>query len=538
MAVEKQTVPTPTEAVLPAQINSKQKNLIKLIQDWPLSRKIATGTVVLISVILFSALIFQAKTAHQQLLYAKLSTHDASAVANWLKTQKEPYTLKNSGHDIWISADKIYQTRLDLAANGLPNGGETGFEIFDKQNFALTDFVQKVNHTRALQGELSRTITSLKPIESTRIHLALPEKRLFKNQQKKATASVIITLVPGRKLEKKQVQGIVHLVAASVLGLDPDYVSVIDSNGIELERLEDADENNTVSLNMLKFQEEVENRLELRAQDLLDKTMGKDHAVVRVSATLDFSKVEKTEEIYDGDDPVIRSEQLNNESSSTKISGGIPGVESNLNSNIQSQSNSGPAASNTSRITNYEISKTISKIVNPVGTITNLSVSVLIADRVKVDSAGKATSTTPLSAEELKSIENMVATAIGLVKDRGDLINVLSMPFIEKIQPLAALDQPSENSFYQYIPFIKYALILLGVALIYFLLLRPVIKTMKGEVQKHNKTVRQLELEQIKIEDKLPPPPPVDDAITTLRREVEQNHIPTAFIVKNWIQEG
>jgi len=538
MAVEKQTVPTETETAPPAQIQSEQKNLINLIQEWPLSRKIATGTILLISVILFSALIFQAKTAHEQLLYANLSTHDASSVANWLKTQKEPYTLKNSGRDIWISADKIYQTRLDLAANGLPNGGEIGFEIFDKQNFALTDFVQKVNHTRALQGELSRTISSLEPVESTRVHLALPEKRLFKNQQKKATASIIITLVPGRKLEKKQVQGIVHLIAASVLGLEPDNVSVIDSNGIELERLQDSDESNMVSLDMLAFQEEIENRLELRAQDLLDKTMGKDHAVVRVSATLDFSKVEKTEEHYDGDDPVIRSEQLNNESSATQANGGVPGVESNLNNNFQSQNNPGPTTSNTSRITNYEISKTISKITNPVGTITNLSVSVLVADRVKIDSNGKAISTTPLSAEKLKSIENMVATAIGLVKDRGDLINVLSMPFIEKNPSLSVVEDKAENSFYQYIPLLKYALILFGLALVYFLLLRPVIKTMRGEVQKHNKTVRQLELEQIKIEEKAPPPPPVDDAITTLRREVEQNHIPTAFIVKNWIQEG
>lgn len=520
---------------------ARKKNALTVIQEWPLSRKIATLAVLLITILLFGILIFQARVADQQLLYANLSTNDASAVSNWLKTQKIVYSLKNGGRDIWVPANQIYQTRLDLAANGLPSGGGVGFEIFDKQSFALTDFVQKVNHTRALQGELARTVASLAPVEAARVHLALPEKRLFKNQQKKATASVIVTLVPGRTLDKKQVQGIIHLVAGSVMELEMDDVKIIDSNGVVLESMEKQDKDKFMSLDMLSFQQQIETRLQIRAQDLLDKTMGKDHAMVRVTATLDFSKVEKTEELFDGDDPVIRSEQLNQESSSTASTGGIPGVESNLDGNSQGRNGSSPGANSNSRITNYEISKTISKIINPVGGIVNLSVSVLVSDRVEIDKDGKAGPAVPRTAEELKSIENMVATAIGIVPERGDVINVLSLPFVDTDKTVTEQTLDAPLLIYEYIPLIKYALIVLGVFFIYLLLIKPMVRTMKGDSEKQFKTVKQLEQEQqhgyVEEEEELPPPP-VDEAINMLRKEVRQNQMPAAFIVKNWIQEG
>ena len=541
MAVEEQKTPETSEQIEnPPQESPESKTLFKLIQEWPLSRKIATGAIILISIALFGVLIFQARTADHQLLYANLSISDASSVTNWLKARKIPYSLKHGGRDIWVSADQIYQTRLDLAADGLPSGGGVGFENFYKQSFSLKDLVQKLNHTRALQGELSRTITSLDPVESTRVHLALPEKSLFKNQQKKATASVIVTLVPGRKLDEEQVQGIIHLVAGSVTGLEPDNVSIIDSNGVILESLKK--KNNLLPVDMLTYQQELEHRLEIRAQDLLDKTMGKDHAMVRVTATLDFSKKEKTQELYDADDPVIRSEQINQENSGSVNAGGVPGVQSNLDGNTLGGSQAGPTTSKNSRITNYEISKTISKTVNPVGTITKLSVSVLVADRVKADKDGKPVSTTPRTEEELKSIENMIAKAIGLTPERGDMISVLSMPFVETDKANLEENAFGPHPLYEYLPFLKYGLISFGILLLYFLLIRPVIKTMKGEIKEHYKTVEQLEQEQRQAletaEDEEIVLPPVDDAITTLRREVLQNHVPTAFIVKNWIQEG
>jgi flagellar M-ring protein FliF len=540
MEVEEKGIATSTRSNPPEVFRPERKNVITLVQEWPLSKKISTAAVLLISIVLFAFLIIQARTADQQLLYANLTLSDASSVTEWLKNQKINYTLKNGGRDIWVPADQIYQTRLDLAANGLPSGGDVGFEVFDKQSFALTDYVQKVNYTRALQGELARTITSLAPVESTRVHLALPEKRLFKNQQKSGTASVIVTLVPGKNLDQSQVQGIIHLVAGSVTDLEPGNVKIIDSNGVVLEAQEKPDKDNLLPVDRLAFQQEVEHRMEIRAQDLLDKTMGKDNAMVRVSATLDFSKVEKTEELFDSDEPVIRSEQINTESSGIEMTGGVPGVESNLQGNELGQNTPATPTNRNSRITNYEISKTISKIINPVGSITALSVSVLVADRIQFDAEGKPEAATPRSAEELKSIENMVASAIGLVGERGDVINVISMPFVDPLMTTSEGELVPANLLYQYMPLIKYALIGLGLLLIYLLLIRPIIKTMKNDVQQHYKTVEQLESEQRKMLEAEPvePPLPIDDAITALRKEVQKNQVPTAFIIKNWIQEG
>jgi flagellar M-ring protein FliF len=519
-----------------------RKNILQLVKAWPLSRKIAIGAVLLISIILFAILIIQARVADQQLLYANLSETDASSVVTWLKGQKIPYSLKNGGKNIWVPADKIYETRLDLAANGLPSGGNVGFEVFDNQSFALTDYVQKVNYTRALQGELARTISSLEPVESTRVHLAIPEKRLFKAQQRDATASVIVTLVPGRSLDRDQVQGILHLVAGSITGLEIENVKVIDSRGMVLESDQQGEKDQLLSVDMLAFQQEVEHRMELRAQDLLDKTMGINKAMVRVTATLDFAKVEKTEELFDPEEPVIRSEQVNQTSSGTQTAGGIPGVQSNLQGNSEGGTSNSPPSNSNSRITNYEISKTISKIVNPVGTVTKLSVSVLVADKTVKDEEGNLSSEAR-SADELKSIEDMVAAALGLAEQRGDQINVLSMPFIDPAEGLAEQESVGSQSLYQYIPFIKIALVSLGALLLYFVLIRPVIKTMRGEVTEHYKTVEQLENEQ-KPEDEeidnrlLQPEPSVDDEIVKIRKDIMQNQVPTAYIIKNWIQEG
>jgi flagellar M-ring protein FliF len=530
------------EEALPAEQAARseaapRKNLLTILRDLPLSRKIAMGAVVAITIGLFAVLIIQARTADYQLLYANLEEADASSVVTWLKSQRIPYQLKNGGRNIWIPADTLYETRLDLAANGLPSGGGVGFEIFDQQSFALTDYVQKVNHTRALQGELARTITTLEPVESTRVHLALPEKRLFKDQQSSATASVIVSLVPGRNLDKKQVQGIVHLVAGSVPELTPENVKVIDSNGVVLESSETADREKLLSADMLAYQQEVEQRMQLRAQDLLDKTMGKDKALVRVTATLDFSKVEKTQELFDGEDPVIRSEQVTQENSGGQATGGIPGVQSNLQGNSAGQTTAAPTASKSSRTTNYEITKTVSKTVNPVGTVTKLSVSVLVADKEQAAAEGQEAKPAPRTAEELRAIENMVSAALGLVPARGDQISVLSMPFTEYADGDALASSSAPTLLYSYLPLIKYALLFISAFLLYFLLVRPIIKMMRSDVSRHYKTVEQLEREQAEAYEE-PVHIPVDEAVASLRREVVRNHVPTAFIIKNWLQEG
>ncbi len=542
MAEEVTTNGTTEEVEEEAKVEApvERKNLVTLIKEWPLSRKIALGGVAAISLALFAVLIIQSRTADYQLLFANLNENDAAPVVQWLKGQKIPYQLKNNGRNIWIPANQIYETRLNLASNGLPNVGGVGFEVFDKQSFALTDYVQKVNFTRALQGELSRTISSLDPVESARVHLALPEKRLFKNQQKNATASVILALAPGKNLDKKQVQGIVHLVAGSVSELNPKNVKVIDSNGVVLDADTRDEKDKLLSVDMLAYQQEVESRLEMRAQDLLDKTMGKNKAMVRVNATLDFAKVEKTQELFDAEEPVIRSEQINQESNGGATTGGIPGVQSNLQGNSPVPTDGGTASNRTSRTTNYEISKTVSKIINPVGNILNLSVSILVADKITPKTEKNPASSEPRSQQELKSIETMVATALGIDLERGDKINTLSMPFTESPEDALLADTLKKNLLYEYLPLAKYVLITLGALLLYFLLIRPIIKTMKGEVEEHYKTVEELERERLEAQDAEEEEliEIVEDAAVVLRREVMRDPVPTAYVLKSWIQKA
>ncbi len=532
---EKQISPENTESPV------KSKSPLTIIREWPLSRKIALAALTIISACVFGLLIYQGRTADYQLLYANLAEADAAPVVTWLKTQNISYKLENNGRNIWIPSHLIHETRLNLASNGLPTGGAVGFEIFDKQSFALTDYVQKVNYMRAMQGELARTIMTLAPVENARVHLALPEKRLFKDQQKQPSASVILSLAPGQSLDTKQVKGIIHLVAGSVTGLTQENITVVDSNGVVLDPGENRDDQ-ILSVDMLEYQQEVENRLEMRAQSLLDKTMGTDNAMVRVSATLDFSQIEKTQELFDAEEPVIRSEQISTEQSGMATSGGIPGVQSNLQGTTPLQGGENGSSSST-RTTNYEISKTVSKIVNPVGTIQKLSVSILVADTVTPATDETPAQITPRTDEELASIRSMIAAALGLLPDRGDQISVISMPFTTTPEDALLAQQEPEKLIYQYMPLIKTGLIAVGLLLVYFLLIRPIIRTMRGDIQEHYKTVEELERERLALEkeqllDEETEEEDILDPVVTLRKETIADPTPAAHILKSWLREA
>ncbi|WP_028579370.1 flagellar basal-body MS-ring/collar protein FliF [Desulfogranum japonicum] len=517
------------------------QNFVSSIKAWPLPRKIALGAVAAISIALFAFIILQARSANYQLLYGSLSEADAGAMVEWLKGQNIPFQLANNGKNILIPSELVHETRLGLASSGLPQGGGIGFEIFDKQSFALTDFVQKVNYVRALQGELARTITSLGPVENARVHLVLPEKRLFKNQQKPSTASVTIKLLPGRRLGESQVNGIVHLVSSSIEGLTQENVTVIDQNGNVLTRPADSGLLGNLSPDMLQFQLQVEQHLEERAQALLDKALGQTNAMVRVTATLDFAQTEKTEEIFDPEEPIIRSEQLVEEKSGSEIVGGIPGVQSNLQGNTTQAAGATPPSSRSQRTTNYEISKVISKTINPVGTVQKISVSVLVADKVTPAAEDAPEKIEPRSEAELAAVEKMISSALGIDPTRGDTIEVTSMPFMA---PTDFADTQSQvaSTLYQYMPVIRWVLLFLAGLIVYFLLIRPVIKTLQGEAEeKHMKTVEEMEAEQEEkarlteeqeLEELI-----LKDPVLRVRRAIDQNPVFSAHILKNWIHE-
>ena len=542
-----------TDATSIAKLKNGWWALTATIIAWPLSRKIALAAVAALTLSLFALIIVQARTADYQLLYGNLADADASAVISWLKGQNIPYQLDNNGHTILIPVKNVHETRLTLASLGLPQGSGVGFEIFDKQSFAITDFVQKINYSRALQGELSRTIASLGPVETARVHLALPEKRLFKEQQQPATASVIIKLAPGKRLNDPQIEGIVHLVSSSIEGLAPQHITIIDQNGNVLSRLGERGMAGNLSPDMLEFQMQVEQRLEGRAQALLDKSLGARNAMVRVSATLDFSKTEKTEETFDPEEPVIRSEQVSEDKSGSEIVGGIPGVQSNLEGNTAQVSGSTPPSSRSQRTTNYEISKVVSKTINPVGTVSKLSVSVLVADKTVPAKDGEGAGTESRSQAELKALETMVASALGLDPVRGDKIEVTSMPFLGATED-ADSEEGTGSRLYPYVPFIRYGLLALGGLLLYFVLIRPLMKTLRRDITQHYKTVEQMSAEQSagatkgsvsRAKDvliggaayKTAMESPSDGALDKVIKGVENDPVFSAHVLKGWIHE-
>jgi flagellar M-ring protein FliF len=387
-----------------------------------------------------------------------------------------------------------------------------------------------------LQGELARTIASLGPVESARVHLALPEKRLFKEQQKQATASVIIKLAPGKRLSESQIDGIVHLVSNSIEGLSPDQVTIIDQNGNVLSRLGGKGGSGNLSPDMLEYQMQVEQRMEERAQALLDKSLGAKNGLVRVTATLDFARKEKTEETFDPEEPVIRSEQLSEEKSGSEITGGVPGVQSNLEGPTNQTSGATPPSSKTQKTTNYEISKVVSKTTSPVGTVTRLSVSVLVADKVAPGKEKEPSKTEPRSEAELKALENMIASALGLDKTRGDKIEVTSMPFLES--EASGAEGVTANKLDQYMPLIRYGLLLLGGALLYFLMIRPLMNTLKRDVTQHYKTVEQMEAEQGPAEfGNAPMGRTSKDPFMKIKKDVTTDPGFSAHVLKNWIQD-
>ncbi|NOY13974.1 MAG: flagellar M-ring protein FliF [Deltaproteobacteria bacterium] len=519
------------------KITPEKRTILDVFKEWSLARKLSLLGVTLVSGLLFAAIIMQAQVADYSLLFANLPGRDASSVIEWLKERKIPYRLEDGGKNILVPADKVYEARIELAGSGLSEGG-VGFEIFDKQSFGMTDFAQKVNYLRALQGELIRTITSLGPVEGARVHLALPEKRLFREQQQPATAAVIIKLFSGRTLKESQLQGIIHLVAGSVEGLDAENVTVVDSSGRVLSKSRSDEMAGPMTPGMLEYQRTMERRLEIRAQSLLDRALGAGNSLVRVNADVDFDQRERVEEALDPNGAVVVSEQTSSEKGSAKIAGGVPGVVSNLQAAGTKVGTTSTPSSRTNEVVNYEMSKVVSKTVRSVGTIKTLSVSVLVADKLTPGAEGAGPTAKPRSAEELKEIGKMVRTALGINDARGDLISVVSMPFESGFES-EPLPPPSLiQKIYPFMPLIKYGLLAVAALMVYLLFLRPLLRTLQGasEETAPMKTVEELEAE-LQGERGTPLLGGPSDPLAQIRQEVLGGDMMPVQVVKNWLRE-
>jgi flagellar M-ring protein FliF len=455
---------------------------IQGIIDWfktiPAKKKIAffiVLTVVIASLIL--SLSWWSK-ADYQVLYSNLSEEDAGLIIQKMNELKAPYKVSSGG--IMVPSDKVYDLRLQLASHGLPQGGGIGFELFDKTNFTMTDFVQKLNYRRALQGELSRTIRSLPEVDQCRVHLAVPEKSIFMREEERPKASVLVKLKPGRRITPGQVQGIVHLVSSSVEGMDPRDVTVIDSRGEML--TSSAADSAGMTGNQMEYQKNIEKDLEGRVVSILEPVVGKGKIKAKVNANIDFTKVEKTEEKFDPDSQVVRSEQRNVEKALHGATGGVPGVASNLPGKAGTQSASSQGQSEKkSETLNYEISKVTSHIIGGTGGIKRLTTVVLVDGTYTTPQGSTERKYSPRTEEEIRQFEDMAKKAIGFTAERNDEVRVVNMPF--EMTP----QEESSDQKRDFIPAIliaaKYLAPLLALTLLFVLIVRPLIRSFTSPSQ-------------------------------------------------------
>jgi flagellar M-ring protein FliF len=399
------------------------------------------------------ALIIGTSHSQYEVLYSRLDQKDAADVATELKKENIPYKVSSKDNLIMIlvPTEKVYDTRLTLAGQGLPKGNGVGYEIFDEPKWGSTDFTQKVNYKRALEGELQRTIGSLQEIESARVNIVIPEPELFTEKEKPTTASVVLELKPDSSLKREQVRGIVHLVAASVEGLKPENVNVVDNRGnilsgfIAEEQQENSPDNPDtdtltqqakLTLHDMEVQQSYEKDLERKITSMLNKVLGGNNRfAVSVSAELNFDKTENDSETFE---PVVDGQGIVRSSQSKKeqfvgdgalpstVVGGVPGTDTNIPGYQASLANgTNSQYSKEENTTNYEINRTVKHDVVAPGSPKRVSVGIFVDN---------------LQPQQVEAIKTAVMAAAGLDMNRGDQVEVENMPF-DNTQALASMKE-------------------------------------------------------------------------------------------------
>ena len=402
------------------------------------------------------ALFLWMRSPDYRVLLSNLSAKDGGDIVSQLTQMNMPYQLADNGSAILVPADKVHELRLKLAQAGLPKGGNTGFELLDKEQFGISQFSEQVNYQRALEGELSRTIESLSPVQTARVHLAIPKPTLFVREQKSPTASVTVGLLPGRALDEGQISAIVHMVSGSVSGLTSSNVIIVDQTGRLLTNNDNSQQ--SVSTSQMRLTQETEARLKQRIEDLLAPLVGRANVQAQVTAQVDYSKVEQTAEEYkpnqQPDSAAVRSRQSSqSQQNSNGGPGGVPGALSNqpvsapaapvetAKADTKDNKNASPADnksnsninSQSDETTNYEVDRKISHTQRQIGVVDRLSVAVIInwLPQKKEDGTEEMQ---PLPPEMIKEIESLTREAMGYSVSRGDSLSITNSRFTDEGQ--------------------------------------------------------------------------------------------------------
>ncbi|MDR2825653.1 MAG: flagellar M-ring protein FliF [Deltaproteobacteria bacterium] len=392
------------------------------------SQRLLVGGIAVALIAAFFVMVLALNSVEMSPLYSNLTAEDANKIIKSLDAQKVQYELTNNGTTIMAPADKVYKLRIGIAGEGNITGQGIGFEAFDQIQVGESDFSQKIKYQRALQGELARTIAEFPSIDTVRVHLVLPQRSLFIEEQQKPSASVAIKLKDSRGLEQKEVNAIVNLVSMSVEGLTKDRIAITDTAGKAL--FQPQEEGSLEGLNNAQYDFKIQNQrnLERRIEDLLAPVLGVGHVSVKVNADMDFSKRITKKEMYDPQVAVVRSEQRMEESVQGRASleGGVPDV--NFRGDGLTGTVSNQQSNREQRTTNYEINKEEQTITNSTGEVIRLNIAVIVDGTYAPNEQGEMVFT-PRTDEEMRTIRQLVASAAGFSSARGDTLEVSNIPF-------------------------------------------------------------------------------------------------------------
>lgn len=468
-------------------MNSSLTQFFNFVASLPVSKKISIAFTIMLVIAGFAVMFFWANQENYQVLFSDLSQKDGNAILTKLKEKNIPYKIGAQGSVIKVPAEKIYELRLFLSGQGLPNGGTSGFEIFDNPDFRTTKFVQQLNYRRALQGELARTINNFKEVKAASVFLAIPKKSLFVEQEKPVSASIQLDLKTS--LSSSKVQSIVYLVSNAVEGLDADHVSVVDTKGRVI--FKGNTENNASAFSskgQFEYRKNIEKQIKEDVQSMLEAVIGIGRAIVRVRAEIDFNEIVLNEEEYDPFVTAVRSEKVRQETAGLTEQATETGqTAANQRAGVVPPSTQGQKTKSKNSFTkNYEINRIIKKSVKPAGTINRLTVAAVIDGTYTIEKLADGTEEKkyiPRSEQELEKFESLVKNAMGYNADRADQVAVRSAPFSSSMTVAEMVAPVSREKFDPLFFLKKYSRTIANffmITLAFLLVVRPLLKSIKG----------------------------------------------------------
>ena len=444
-------------AEVPVTPPSASPNWLQRLSALDRSQRMRLGAGIALLVVAAVAAMVMGRQPDYKVLFSNLSDKDGGAIVAQLSQMNVPYKHADGGGAILIPAERVHDVRLRLATQGLPRGSVTGFELMETNRFGMTQFQERLNFQRGLEGELTRSIQALSSVQGARVHLALPNQNGFFREQQKPSASVLVSLHPGRILDRAQLAGIVHLVASSVPELAPSAVSVLDDTGKLLSQSPDAAGEEGINAQQLLYVQQIEQQYARRIMEILEPVVGRNNVKAQVSAELDFSRTESTSEQFrpnqTPDSGAIRSQQvLESSGTANKTATGVPGAVANQppapSAAPVNGANPAPTAggqqgaeestSKRESTTNYEVDKTVKVTRGNNWAIKRLSAAVVVNYQALAEEKGGA-SPKPLTPEQIEQMTGLVRETIGFNKERGDSVNLMNTPFLSSETPAPAV---------------------------------------------------------------------------------------------------